>query len=196
MGLHSKTKKMIDEERKIVAYHEAGHALANYKLSSDKIEKISILPRGNSLGLVYKLPNEDRYLYTKQQFEDKIKILLAGRVAEEIFFKDVTNGASDDLKKASKIALRMVREYGMDTTNSLLTINDEKISTDNKDRAEIILQKCYKECKEFLESNQDIVEAIALKLLEVEEIGADIIKEIVSDKRWYNWGELNENSCY
>lgn len=196
VGLHSKTKKMIDEERKIVAYHEAGHALANYKLSSDKIEKISILPRGNSLGLVYKLPNEDRYLYTKQQFEDKIKILLAGRVAEEIFFKDVTNGASDDLKKASKIALRMVREYGMDTTNSLLTINDEKISTDNKDRAEIILQKCYKECKEFLESNQDIVEAIALKLLEVEEIGADIIKEIISDKRWYNWGELNENSCY
>lgn len=179
IGLRCKTKKMIDSEKKIVAYHEAGHALLNSLLSLDKVEKVSILPRGESLGLVYKLPNEDNYLYTKKQLRDKIKICLAGRVSEEVFFNEITNGASNDLEKASSIALKMVRSYGMDHTNNLLTVNENKVSKDSKDRASLILNDCYNECKKIIKDNKHIVEAIAVKLLEVEEINGDELDEII-----------------
>ena len=181
IGLHSKTKKMIDSEKKIVAYHEAGHALLNNLLSLDTVEKVSILPRGEALGLVYKLPNTDKYLYTKKQLEDNIKILLAGRVSEEIFFNEITNGASSDLEKASSIALNMAGKYGMFSNNSLLVVKESKISSGVKDRASLILEECYNECKTIIENNREVVETIASKLLEVEEINGEELNNLIEE---------------
>lgn len=182
VGLHSKTKKMIEEERTIVAYHEAGHAFFNSKLSSETVEKVSILPTGKALGFVYHLPTEDRYLSSRKQLEDRIQILLAGRAAEEIFIGDVTNGSSDDLKKASSIALRMVREYAMDkSSNSLLVSDTAKISEDDKKKATAILNECYDKCKKLIKNNQETIRAIAQRLLDVEEINGEELNEIISN---------------
>jgi cell division protease FtsH len=98
----------------MTAYHEAGHALVAWKLPhADPVHKISIVSRGNMGGYTRLLPNEDRYLWTKNQFDDMLSTALGGRVAEELVFTEVTTGASNDLENATKIALRMVKQYGM-----------------------------------------------------------------------------------
>ena len=101
-------------EKEMTAYHEAGHALVAWKLPhADPVHKISIVSRGNMGGYTRLLPNEDRYLWTKNQFDDMLSTALGGRVAEELVFTEVTTGASNDLENATKIALRMVKQYGM-----------------------------------------------------------------------------------
>ena len=101
-------------EKEMTAYHEAGHALVAWKLPhADPVHKISIVSRGNIGGYTRLLPNEDRYLWTKNQFDDMLSTALGGRVAEELVFTEVTTGASNDLENATKIALRMVKQYGM-----------------------------------------------------------------------------------
>lgn len=180
VGLHSKTKKMIDNEKRIVAYHEAGHALANKFLSKDNIRKISIIPTGTALGFVYHLPDEDRFLSSKTDLKNSIKVLLAGKVAEELIFNEATNGASNDLEKASSIALKMVTSYGMDEDNGLLTTTDySQISKEDKARAEGILNECYKEIRVLLSNHKDSLESIANRLIENEEIDGDELDEIV-----------------
>ena len=180
VGLNSKTKKMIDEEKKIVAYHESGHAIANKILGKDEIRKISIIPTGTALGFVYHLPNEDRFLSTKSELKNKIKILLAGKVAEELVFGEATNGASNDLEKASTLALKMVKQYGMDENNSLLSIGDlSSSSKDDKMRAEKILSECYDECKSLISSFKDALDTTAKLLIEKEEINNNDFDEIM-----------------
>lgn len=179
IGLYSKTKKMIEHEKKVVAYHEAGHAILGKLTSDEEVAKISIIPAGTALGFVYKLPKEDTFLSTKTQLKNRIKTLLAGKVTEEIIFGEATNGASNDLEKASNIALKMVREYGMDEANGLLSLNErESISKEDRERAEDILSNCYTECRSIIEEHKDILEAIASKLLEQEELTGEELDDI------------------
>lgn len=112
---------MSTEERKRVAYHEAGHAVAGWFLeNSDPLLKITIIPRSKgSLGFAQYLPNEVS-LYTKEQLQDMIKTALGGRIAEEIFYESVTTGASDDIKKVTQIAQGLVQTYGMTTKIGLV----------------------------------------------------------------------------
>jgi len=114
-GPERKSRLISEKEKKIVAYHEAGHALvAFFTEGSDPVHKISIMPRGiGSLGYTLQLPIEDKYLVTKSEILGKMSVLLGGRCAEEIIFSDVTTGAGNDLEKATEIARRMVTEYGM-----------------------------------------------------------------------------------
>ena len=111
------SRRVINEhEKRVVAYHEAGHALCSELLPAvEKVHKISIVPRGRALGYTLNLPEEDRYLKSKEELIDYLVVLLGGRVAEQIVFGSVTTGASDDLKKVNEISRAMVAEYGMGT---------------------------------------------------------------------------------
>lgn len=172
-GLKSSTKKLREQEKQIVSYHEAGHALVGMKLGVNKIQKISIIPHGQALGFVISLPEEDRYLYTKEDLENKLKGLLAGRVAEEVKFGHYSTGASDDLKKATRIAVSMVCDYGMNEETGLITrdvLSIDKLTDIEKASVNKILNKAYEETKDMLISNMDRLEKIADYLFENEEM--------------------------
>ena len=114
MGPAKVTKKYTDKEKKLVAYHEAGHAVVGLKLEgANDVQKITIIPRGQAGGYTMMTPKEETFNYTKDELLESICGLLGGRVAEEVKFKEVTTGAHDDFKKATKIARSMVTEYGM-----------------------------------------------------------------------------------
>ena len=114
-GLAKKNRVLIEKERNRVAHHEVGHALVALSLpGADPVQKISIIPRGiAALGYTLQLPTEDRYLLTRSELEGKIAVLLGGRVAEELVFGEASTGAADDLQKATNIAKRMIKDYGM-----------------------------------------------------------------------------------
>ena len=133
-GMESR-RVMNDHEKRVVAYHEAGHALCSELLPSvEKVHKISIVPRGRALGYTLNLPEEDRYLKSKEELTDYLVVLLGGRVAEQIVFGSVTTGASDDLKKVNEISRAMVAEYGMGNSMSSrrLAIDDYAISDNTR----------------------------------------------------------------
>lgn len=112
-GIEQKNSVLIEKEKRIVSFHEAGHAIVSNIVNICPIQKISIVPRGEALGYVLQLPDEDRYIYTKDELIGKLKILLAGKAAEEVIFNHMSTGAKDDLKKVTDIANQMVCEYGM-----------------------------------------------------------------------------------
>ena len=114
-------RALTDHEKRVVAYHEAGHALCGELLPSvDRVHRISIVPRGRALGYTLNLPEEDRYLKTREELIDFMTMLLGGRAAEQLVFGSITTGASDDLKRVAEIAHAMVHEYAMGTGSSSL----------------------------------------------------------------------------
>lgn len=125
-GLEKKSRVLNEEERKRVAHHEIGHALVALSLPhTDPVQKISIIPRGiAALGYTLQLPNEDRYLLTRTELENKIAVLLGGRTAEELVFGEASTGAVDDLQKATNIAKRMVKDYGMSETLGTVALDE------------------------------------------------------------------------
>ena len=114
-GLEKKNRRMNEKEKEIVAFHESGHAIVAQILpNADPVHKVSIIPRGiGALGYTQQLPTEDRYLMTKNELLDRMSVLFGGRIAEELQFKEISTGAQNDLVRATDIAERMVREYGM-----------------------------------------------------------------------------------
>jgi cell division protease FtsH len=124
-GPERKSRLIHDDEKEILAYHEAGHALVQTKLPNcDPIHKVSIVARGLNLGYTLALPEQDRYLYPQDKFEDEIAGMLAGRAAEELVFSDRWTGASDDLERATNLARKMVTAYGMSEKLGPLTFGD------------------------------------------------------------------------
>ena len=115
VGLERKSRIMHADEKQRVAYHEAGHALVACSLpNTHPVHKISIIPRGvGALGYVLSRPDEDRYLVTQSELESRIKVALGGTLAEELIFREISNGATSDLEQASRIARSMVKEFGM-----------------------------------------------------------------------------------
>ena len=119
-------RTLTDHERRVVAFHEAGHALCAEMLPGvNKVHKISIVPRGKALGYTLNLPEEDRYLKTREELINHMIVLLGGRAAEETVFGAVTTGASDDLKRVAEISRSMVHEYAMGTSLTSLQVNAE-----------------------------------------------------------------------
>ncbi len=138
-GLEKKSKIISDKEKKIIAYHEAGHATASWHLpNADTLLKVSIVPRGRSLGAAWYLPQEQQ-LYTKSQFEDRICATLAGRAAEDVVFGEISSGALDDLEKVTKQAYMMVSYYGLNEEIGNISFYD------SSGRYEQMLQKPYSE---------------------------------------------------
>jgi cell division protease FtsH len=126
-GPERKTRIISDREKRVIAYHEGGHALAAYLLpNADPIHKITIVSRGQALGYTMTLPMEDKFLITRQEFIDELAMLLGGRVAEELVFGDITTGAQNDLERATKIARKMVTEFGMSDQLGPLTLGQKQ----------------------------------------------------------------------
>ena len=179
-GLELKNPNVLLKEKKTVAFHESGHALVSKLLDTDVVQKISIIPRGQALGYVLRFPDEDRFLLTKKELENKIVCLLAGRAAEELIFKEVTTGAKDDLNKATAIAREMVCSYGMSSMGTIAL--DEVYIRYNYDSIRIEIKKitdaAYNTAKTLIGENIDILNHIAKTLMEKESIDSVELNEI------------------
>jgi len=197
MGPAKVTRKYTDKEKKLVAYHEAGHAVMGLKLDgANEVQKITIIPRGHAGGYTMMIPKEDTFNYTKKELLDSICGLLGGRVAEEITFKEVTTGAHDDFKKATKIARSMVTEYGMSKLGPMMLDEPSENTflgrdySKNKNFSDIvaheideeirsIINNCYEQSKKILSDNKDLLKLIAETLLQEETITKEQIDNLV-----------------
>lgn len=199
MGPAKVTKKYTEKEKKIVAYHEAGHAVVGIKLEgANEVQKITIIPRGTAGGYNLMLPREETFLETKNELLETISGLLGGRVAEELVFNEVTTGAHNDFEKATKIARAMVTEYGMsdlgpvqfehqessvflgrDYNKSHNFSSEVAFEIDQEQRK--IINECYEKTKEILDKNRDLLDLIANTLLEYETITKEQIDYLVKN---------------
>jgi len=201
MGPAKKTRQYTEHEKKVVAYHEAGHAVVGIKLDgADDVQKITIIPRGQAGGYNLMLPKEDRILATKNELLDKISGYLGGRVAEEIMFKEVTTGASNDFEKATKIARSMVTEYGMselgpiqleEETASVFLGRDynknknfsSQVAFKIDEEVAKIINKQYDIAKKTIKDNMDLLDLIANALLDQETLTREEIEYLVEHKK-------------
>ena len=182
-GSKSKTKRINDKEKEIVAIHETGHLFANELFKVNKTKKISILPRGSALGFVMHVneDEDDKFLSSKEELMNRIKVMLAGRAAEEIFFGDVTTGASNDLEKANNLVEAMICNYGLVEELGLSTFNMNNpfvINLIQKHKTEI-LNECYDEVIKMVVMNKEKMEAFAEVLKEKEEMNTEEIYEVL-----------------
>jgi cell division protease FtsH len=191
MGAERKSLIMTDEEKKITAYHEAGHALvAVFSAGSDPLHKVTIIPRGRALGLTMQLPSEDKHTYRKRFVETQIAILMGGRVAEELTQDDVTTGAGNDIERATELARRMVCEWGMSQLGPLALGGTQEpvfLGRDFAQRAEYsqdtaeridqeiqrIVESGYTAARAILTDNRALLDRIAYDLLERESIDGE-----------------------
>jgi cell division protease FtsH len=197
MGVARKSMMISEKEKRLTAYHEAGHTLVGMNLPyTDPIHKVSIIPRGQALGVTQTLPNEDMLNLSKEKGENFISFLMGGRVAEEIVYGEMTNGASNDIERATDLARSMVCHWGM--SERLGPINyakggngpmyDNSVSfsdeTSRKIDSEISLfvQKNYEVAKNILQQNIDALHRVALALVVWETLDAEQIKDIVAGK--------------
>ncbi len=179
-------KLITDKEKRVVAYHEAGHALIAH-LTSEDIHKVTILPRGRALGMMMRLPEEDRHLASEDELEDWLRISLGGRAAEQIVFGRITNGATSDLDHATSIARMMVFEWGMGaTTRSMqMRADDHGLSEDTKrlrDREQRELtERALEWSVQMVAEHREQLDRLALALLERETLKREEIAELLSD---------------
>jgi cell division protease FtsH len=184
-GLQSR-KVITAEEKRVVAWHEAGHAIASELLPTvDKVQKVSIVPRGKALGYTLNLPQEDRYLKSRQELIDYMKMLLAGRVAEQITFGRVTTGAADDLKRVTGIARSMVYEYAMGTQiRSHQVPGDdygvsEALRQTRDEEVQAIAEEAYRGAHRLLTDHRDLLDEVAERLMANEAIEREEIVRIM-----------------
>jgi cell division protease FtsH len=201
MGVERKSMIISDEEKKNTAYHEAGHALTAALIpEADPIHKVTIIPRGLALGLTQQLPLDDRYTYTKEYLEAQLSVLMAGRVAENLFLNKTTTGAANDFEKATEIARKMVCQWGMSDLGPLtfgerddliflgrdLAVNknfSEKTSEHIDEEVKKIVMSSLRRTQDLIEANRDKLIQIAELLLEKEAVGSEEINAIVDGKK-------------
>lgn len=180
-GIEQKNSVLIEKEKRIVAYHEAGHAIVSNIMNICPIQKISIVPRGEALGYVLQLPDEDRYIYTKDELIGKIKVLLAGKAAEEVIFNHLSTGAKDDLKKVTDITDQMVCEYGMSKLGFMTIDSNSKsfMSQQVQKEANKIVEDCYKETVKLLNDNLNDLNIVANYLYEKETMTLEELQSLI-----------------
>jgi cell division protease FtsH len=197
-GPKRKSRIMNQKEKKIIAFHEAAHALVAMKLpNADPIHEVTIVSRGQSLGHVLQLPEEDRYLVTKSQILDRVTSALAGRAAEEMIFGDVSSGASNDLEMSTHLIRRMIMEFGMSEKLGPMTFGQKEgqvflgrdiarsrdfseevaAAIDQEERR--IVNECYSKAKAILEESRDQLTLIAETLLERETLKREEIETLL-----------------
>ena len=178
-GLKKKNQSVMEKEKIIAAYHEAGHALIAKLLNVNTVEKISIIPRGEALGYVLNFPKDDTFLLTKTELKNKIIMLLGGRASEELIFNEISTGAENDLKEATNIAYQMVCNYGMSELGN--RVFDSRIIKSNEvieKEVNKIMDNSYKVAKNLLMTNKIKIETIAEKLLTKETLSKDEFESI------------------
>ncbi len=200
MGAERKSMLLTDEEKRVTAYHEAGHTLVSaLREHSDPLHKVTIIPRGMALGVTVYLPEEDQHTVTKDYLETRLATLMGGRCAEEIFLKQMTTGAGNDIERSTELARKMVCEFGMSKLGPMTFGKKEEqiflgreiaqhrdFSDDTAKQidAEVraFVDIAYKSAYTILESNQDIMHRMATALLERETLDANEIKLIIEGK--------------
>ncbi len=203
MGTERKSMVMSEEDKKLTAYHEAGHAIVGLLVPShDPVYKVSIIPRGRALGITMFLPEEDRYSLSKERLESQISSLFGGRIAESLTFGDdsVTTGASNDIQRATEIARNMVTKWGLSEKLGPLTYSEEegevflghsvtqhKVVSDETahiidEEIRFIIDRNYKRAERILSDNTDRLGLMAKALIKYETIDAEQIKDIMAGK--------------
>lgn len=209
-GLEKKNKIISPDERDIVAYHEAGHAVVGWFLKhTDPVLKVSIVPRGfAALGYTLQTPLEDRFLMTTEELNDKICALLGGRVSEEIIFGKISTGAQNDLERIAKMAFAMVAQYGMSEELGYMTFYDSQAQdggfgfskkySDETARAidkavKNIIDSCYRRTKELLEEKREDLEKLAKALLDKEILGSHDLIDLLGERPHGNYPVKKED---
>ena len=193
---------MQEDEKQRVAYHESGHALVAYSLpNTDPVHKVSIIPRGlAALGYTMQRPEQDRFLMTQGELESRIQVLMAGTIAEEIFFEDVSTGAQNDLERATEIARSMVMDFGMSRLGRVayrdsgrspflagggempqLQTHSEQTTREIDEEVKRILDEAIEKVRHILDTRRTALKALALRLLEQEVIDAVELEEVIED---------------
>jgi cell division protease FtsH len=185
-GVQSR-RVITEHEKRVVAYHEAGHALCSELLPSvEKVHRISIIPRGKALGYTLNLPEEDRYLKTKDELLDYLVVLLGGRVTEQLVFGSVTTGASDDLRKVHEISRSMITMYGMGTelASKQLPADDYSMSDHTRrmvdEEQQYLTDLAHRRAAKLVAENRTLLEAFAFTLLENEVLEREDIERLVA----------------
>ena len=210
MGPAKVSKKYTENDKKLVAYHEAGHAVIGIKLDgANDVQKITIIPRGYAGGYTMMLPKEERFTSTKKELLERITGLLGGRVAEEMMFDEVTTGAHNDFEQATKIARAMVTEYGMSSLGPVQLEQQEgsvflgrdynksrnfsgQVAFEIDQEMRKIMDDCYKQAQKILKENKDLLDLIANVLLEKETITKEEIDHLVLYGKLPEEGEEEE----
>ncbi|MFE1647038.1 ATP-dependent zinc metalloprotease FtsH [Microbacterium sp. P01] len=201
-GPQRRTRVMKDKERLITAYHEGGHALAAAAMNNtDPVTKVTILPRGKALGYTMVLPLDDKYSITRNELQDQLTYAMGGRVAEEIVFHDPTTGASNDIEKATSIARKMVTEYGMTMDVGPIKLGSssgevfmgrdmghgreysERVAEQIDQQVRGLIEQAHNEAYQVINENRDVLDRLALELLEKETLDHLELAEIFSDVR-------------
>jgi cell division protease FtsH len=201
-GPEKKSRVISEKEKKLVAYHEGGHAIVSYFLpNTDKLHKISIIPRGRAGGYTLLLPEEDRNYITRSYLLDEITTLLGGRVAEALVLNDISTGAQNDLERASSIVRKMITEYGMSEELGPITFGHKSeevflgrdISRDRNysdaiayaidKEASAYIESSYQKAEDILKENMDKLHEVAARLMEQETMEAEEFAEIMGDQK-------------
>jgi cell division protease FtsH len=201
-GLEKKQRVMNPDEKQRVAYHEAGHALVAYSLpNTDPVHKVSIIPRGlAALGYTMQRPTDDRYLMTQSELESQLQILLAGTLAEELIYEDISTGASNDLERATDIARAMVMQYGMSSMGRInykeergsaflsgasASVGGRRFSESTSERIDTevrrIVDDALEKVRQMLEARRAALIALTERLIEIESLDADELKQIIDE---------------
>ena len=199
-GPERKTRVMSEREKRVIAYHEGGHALVAHVLpNTDPVHKISVIPRGRALGYTLTLPEEDKFLMTREELADELAMLMGGRVAEELIVGDITTGAANDIERATKVAKQMVTEYGMSDALGPLTFGQKQhevflgrdfqnqpdysdsvaFEIDNEIRR--LIDEAHDEALEILREGRVKLDELAAMLIERETLGREEVEAFLAD---------------
>ena len=210
-GPEKKSRVVTAKEKKLTAFHEAGHAVATfYKTPDSPVHQISIIPRGMAGGYTMSLPDEDVNYQTKNDMTGEITTLLGGRVAEQLVLDDISTGASNDLEKATKIARNMVTKYGFSEKLGPVVYGEqaevflgrdftqsrnysEQIATDIDEEIKDIVEKCYVDCTNILTEHLDKLHEVAEALIKKEKLDEDEFKDIMNSERIENDNSLSDS---
>ncbi len=199
-GPERKSRIMSEREKRVIAYHESGHALAAHVLpNTDPVHKISVIARGRALGYTLTLPEEDKFMMTREELSDELAMLLGGRVAEELIVGDITTGAANDIERATKIARQMVTEYGMSDTIGPLTLGQkqhevflgrdfatqpdysEQVAFEIDNEVRRMIDQAHDEALEILQEHRQKLDQMAGLLIERETIDKEDVERLLTD---------------
>ncbi|MFS0556986.1 ATP-dependent zinc metalloprotease FtsH [Brevibacillus sp. 179-C9.3 HS] len=210
-GPAKKSRVVSEDERRLVAFHEAGHTIIGYHLrNAEMVHKVTIIPRGQAGGYTVMLPKEDRFFATKTDLLDKIVGLLGGRVAEELVLGDISTGAHNDFQRATAIARSMITEYGMSKLGPMQFGKSQgqvflgrdygnernysdQIAYEIDQEMQNIINECYAKCTELLTKHRDQLDLIANTLLRVETLDAEQIKQLIETGKMDNDPDANKD---
>lgn len=198
MGLKKEGVRISDREKKMLAYHEAGHAIVAASLShSDPLHKVTIIPRGKAMGITQQLPEKEKYIYEKDYLLDRLAVLMGGRAAEQLIFDTSTSGAQNDLQQVTKLARKMVKDWGMSDKFGHLAFGsgEEEVfigremghkpeysdptARDIDEQVNAISREAYERAEKTLKDNRDAFDKLADLLIEHEEVSGDVVTSLI-----------------